>query len=73
MESMQQSMGTDKESNNRQCMLQNEARQAKERYEEADNLTEHYNHQQHTIRALQPSAAHNLGSSIELQFTLPVP
>jgi hypothetical protein len=54
MESMQQLMGTDKESSNRQCMLQNEARRVKERYKEADNLTEHNNHQQHTIRTKAP-------------------
>jgi hypothetical protein len=30
------------------------ARQVKERYKEADNLTEHNNHQQHPIRAKTP-------------------
>jgi hypothetical protein len=50
MESMQQSMETNKESTNRQGMLQNEARRVKERYKEADNLTEYNNNQNHTIR-----------------------
>jgi hypothetical protein len=38
---MQQSMVTDKESSNQQCMLQDQARWGKEHYKEADNLTEH--------------------------------
>jgi YD repeat-containing protein len=50
MESMQQAMGTDKKSSNLQCMLQNLARRVKESYNEAGNLTEHNNNQQHTIR-----------------------
>jgi hypothetical protein len=51
---MQQSMVTDKESSNQQCMPQDYARWGKERYKEAYNLTEHNNKQQHTIRTKTP-------------------